>query len=66
MAATISDGAFDYLDAPVRRVAMAEVPMPYAKSLETAALPSEDDIIQAIYQTLDAIGHRRSKTGPHD
>ena len=66
VAATISDGAFDYLDAPVRRVAMAEVPMPYAKSLETAALPSEHDIIQAIYQTLDAPGHRRSKTGPHD
>jgi pyruvate dehydrogenase E1 component beta subunit len=66
VAATISDGAFDYLDAPVRRVAMAEVPMPYAKSLETAAMPSEDDIIRAIHQTLDAIGHRRSKTGPHD
>nr|WP_241984796.1 hypothetical protein [Cryobacterium adonitolivorans] len=29
MASTISDGAFDHLDAPVRRVAMAEVPMPY-------------------------------------
>jgi len=28
VAASISDGAFDYLDAPVRRVAMAEVPMP--------------------------------------
>ena len=66
VAATISDGAFDYLDAPVRRVAMAEVPMPYSKSLENAALPSEDDVIQAIYQTLEAIGHRRTKTGPHD
>jgi pyruvate dehydrogenase E1 component beta subunit len=66
VAATISDGAFDYLDAPVRRVAMAEVPMPYSKTLETAALPSENDIIQAIYQTLDAIGHRRTKAGPHD
>ena len=66
IAATISDGAFDYLDAPVRRVAMAEVPMPYAKSLESAAMPSEHDVIQAIYQTLDAIGHRRSKTSPHD
>jgi len=66
VAATISDGAFDYLDAPVRRVAMAEVPMPYSKTLETAALPSENDIIQAIYQTLDAIGHRRTKVGPHD
>ncbi|WP_338144952.1 transketolase C-terminal domain-containing protein [Cryobacterium adonitolivorans] len=29
IASTISDGAFDHLDAPVRRVAMAEVPMPY-------------------------------------
>jgi pyruvate dehydrogenase E1 component beta subunit len=59
LAATISDGAFDYLDAPVRRVAMAEVPMPYSKPLETAALPSEDDVIGAIRQTLDAVGHRR-------
>jgi pyruvate dehydrogenase E1 component beta subunit len=66
VAASISDGAFDYLDAPVRRVAMAEVPMPYSKSLENAALPSENDVIQAIYQTLEAIGHRRTKSGPHD
>ncbi|HEY5225086.1 MAG TPA: alpha-ketoacid dehydrogenase subunit beta [Microbacteriaceae bacterium] len=58
IAATISDGAFDYLDAPVRRVAMAEVPMPYSKPLETAALPSADDVIGAIRQTLDAVGHR--------
>ena len=32
---SIQEGAFDYLDAPVRRVAMAEVPLPYAKPLET-------------------------------
>lgn len=55
IAASISDGAFDWLDAPVRRVAMAEVPMPYAKSLETAALPSLDDAVQAIRETLDAV-----------
>ncbi|WP_166983793.1 alpha-ketoacid dehydrogenase subunit beta [Paramicrobacterium fandaimingii] len=59
IAASISDGAFDYLDAPVRRVAMAEVPLPYAKPLETAALPSADDVKNAIRQTLDAVGHRR-------
>jgi pyruvate dehydrogenase E1 component beta subunit len=58
LAASISDGAFDYLDAPVRRVAMAEVPMPYSKTLESAALPSRDDVIAAIRQTLDAVGHR--------
>jgi pyruvate dehydrogenase E1 component beta subunit len=63
VAASISDGAFDYLDAPVRRVAMAEVPLPYSKSLETAALPSVDDVIQAVYQTLDAVGNRRERIG---
>jgi len=67
IAATISDGAFDYLDAPVRRVAMAEVPMPYSKALESAALPSNDDVRNAIYQTLDAIGRRHHKMGQgHD
>ena len=65
VAATISDGAFDYLDAPVRRVAMAEVPLPYSKSLETAALPSVDDVINAVHQTLDAVGRRHQKVG-HD
>ncbi|MGN8049622.1 alpha-ketoacid dehydrogenase subunit beta [Curtobacterium sp. 22159] len=59
IAATISDGAFDWLDAPVRRVAMAEVPLPYAKSLETAALPSPDDAITAIRETLNAVARRR-------
>ena len=59
IAASISDGTFDYLDVPVRRVAMAEVPMPYAKPLETAALPSFDDVVNAIRETLDAVGRRR-------
>ncbi|WP_223628968.1 alpha-ketoacid dehydrogenase subunit beta [Microbacterium sp. EST19A] len=58
IAATISDGAFDWLDAPVRRVAMAEVPMPYAKTLETAALPSLDDAMSAIRETIDAVTRR--------
>ncbi len=38
VASRISSGCFDDLDAPVGRVGMAEVPMPYAKSLEDAAL----------------------------
>ncbi|XTZ17961.1 alpha-ketoacid dehydrogenase subunit beta [Micromonospora echinospora] len=59
IAATISDGAFDWLDAPVRRVAMAEIPLPYSKPLETAALPSAGDAITAIRQTLDAVARRR-------
>lgn len=59
IAASISDGAFDYLDAPVRRVAAAEVPLPYAKPLETAALPSAESLTTAVHQTLDAVGRRR-------
>ncbi|WP_337003293.1 MULTISPECIES: alpha-ketoacid dehydrogenase subunit beta [unclassified Microbacterium] len=59
IAASISDGAFDWLDAPVRRVAMAEVPMPYAKTLEQAALPTVDDAVTAIRETIDAVARRR-------
>lgn len=59
LAASISDGAFDYLDAPVRRVAAAEVPLPYAKPLERAALPSAESLTTAVHETLTAVGHRR-------
>lgn len=51
--ATIQEEAFDYLDAPILRVAAAEVPLPYAKVLERAALPSAQNLIDAIYQTLE-------------
>ncbi|NED58371.1 alpha-ketoacid dehydrogenase subunit beta, partial [Micromonospora aurantiaca] len=47
---------FDWLDAPVRRVAMAEVPLPYAKSLESAALPSAESLLTAVRDTLRATG----------
>lgn len=58
LAATIQEGAFDHLDAPVRRVAMAEVPLPYAKPLETAAMPSAESLTTAIHETLRAVGRR--------
>ena len=54
IAATIQEGAFDYLDAPVRRVAAAEVPLPYAKPLELAALPDAADLGKVIGEVLDA------------
>jgi pyruvate dehydrogenase E1 component beta subunit len=57
--ATIQEGAFDYLDAPVRRVASAEVPLPYSKPLETAALPAAGDLERAIRRCL---GESRSAT----
>jgi pyruvate dehydrogenase E1 component beta subunit len=48
IAATIQEDAFDYLDAPVKRVANVEVPLPYAKPLETAALTGAKQLIEAI------------------
>jgi len=50
--ATIVEGAFDMLDAPVERVTGADVPMPYARNLELLALPHEGDIIAAVRRTL--------------
>jgi pyruvate dehydrogenase E1 component beta subunit len=52
LAARISFACFDDLDAPVERVGMAEVPVPYAKDLENATLPNEDKILQAALATL--------------
>jgi pyruvate dehydrogenase E1 component beta subunit len=46
----IQRALFDELDAPVARVAQEEVPMPYNERLEEAVLPSEEKIVQAVYQ----------------
>jgi pyruvate dehydrogenase E1 component beta subunit len=54
IAASIAEGAFDHLDAPVRRVAAAEVPLPYSKPLESAALPDAAALTRVIHETLDA------------
>jgi pyruvate dehydrogenase E1 component beta subunit len=59
IASTIQEGAFDYLDAPVRRVAAAEVPLPYSKPLESAALPDAADLTRVVKQTLQATGYPR-------
>lgn len=45
---SIQEGAFDYLDAPIVRVAGADVPAPYARVLESAVYPSPDRIVEAI------------------
>jgi pyruvate dehydrogenase E1 component beta subunit len=47
LAALVLDQAFDWLDAPVRRVAGADLPMPYAANLERLALPQPEDIVAA-------------------
>ncbi|GER81903.1 MAG: alpha-ketoacid dehydrogenase subunit beta [Thermogemmatispora sp.] len=48
LAATLQEEAFDYLDAPIQRVAGAEVPLPYSKPLEQAALPSARQLVEAV------------------
>ncbi|HEX8843517.1 MAG TPA: pyruvate dehydrogenase complex E1 component subunit beta [Pyrinomonadaceae bacterium] len=48
ISAEIHERAFDYLDAPVRRLSGAEVPMPYAKNLEKLAIPDVNQIIKAV------------------
>ena len=47
IAAVVTEGAFDWLDAPVTRVTGKDVPMPYAANLEKLALPSVADVVAA-------------------
>jgi pyruvate dehydrogenase E1 component subunit beta len=53
LAALIQEQAFDDLDAPVQRVTGADVPMPYSKRLEQAAIPHEEHVISAAMATLE-------------
>ena len=48
ISAEIHERAFDYLDAPVRRVSGVDVPMPYAKNLEQLAIPDVAQIVAAV------------------
>ncbi|XP_021723029.1 pyruvate dehydrogenase E1 component subunit beta-1, mitochondrial-like [Chenopodium quinoa] len=44
---SVIEDSFDYLDAPIERIAGADVPMPYAPNLEKMALPQIEDIVRA-------------------
>ncbi len=55
IAAIVAEQAFDTLRAPVRRVAAADVPIPFSPPLEREVLPTEERVIAAIRSTL---GHR--------
>jgi pyruvate dehydrogenase E1 component beta subunit len=48
----IQEEAFDHLDAPIRRVTQADIPMPYAKNLENLAKPNADRVVEACNQVL--------------
>ena len=52
VAARIYEEAFDYVDAPIKRVAQKEVPLPYNRTLEQMALPQVEDVIQAVKEVL--------------
>ncbi len=47
LAAIIGEHAFEYLDAPIMRVASLDAPVPYAPPLETAFLPSVSKVVEA-------------------
>jgi pyruvate dehydrogenase E1 component beta subunit len=44
----VMENAFDYLDAPIKRISTVDAPMPYARNLEVAALPSVEKIVAAV------------------
>jgi len=52
IAARIYEEAFDYVDAPIKRVAQKEVPLPYNRRLEQLALPQVEDIVSAVREVL--------------
>eukprot|EP00003_Mantamonas_plastica_P001374 TRINITY_DN1098_c0_g1_i1.p4 TRINITY_DN1098_c0_g1~~TRINITY_DN1098_c0_g1_i1.p4 ORF type:complete len:151 (-),score=63.90 TRINITY_DN1098_c0_g1_i1:94-546(-) len=47
-AVVMESDAFDYLDAPIERVSGADIPMPYATSLEQAAIPQPHNVVNAV------------------
>ncbi len=52
ISARIYEQAFDYVDAPIKRVAQKEVPLPYNRTLEQSAIPNADDVVAAVKEVL--------------
>jgi pyruvate dehydrogenase E1 component beta subunit len=52
VATRIYEEAFDYVDAPIQRVAQKEVPLPYNRTLEQLALPQIEDILKSVREVL--------------
>jgi len=50
--AQVQEKAFDYLDAPIKRVAQADVPAPYSGELERSALPDAQKVVTAVKEIL--------------
>ncbi len=52
VATHLYEACFDWLDAPIARVNSADVPMPYARNLEQAAIPQASDVVAAVHAAL--------------
>jgi 2-oxoisovalerate dehydrogenase E1 component beta subunit len=48
IAATIAEDAFEYLDAPIKRVAAPDTPVPFSPPLEKAFIPQVDDVVAGL------------------
>ncbi|MDM8554640.1 alpha-ketoacid dehydrogenase subunit beta [Desulfococcaceae bacterium HSG7] len=53
IAALVAEKAFDYLDAPILRVAAPFCPVPFSQPLEQAFIPSEEEIIDAVKKVME-------------
>lgn len=53
IAAFINENAFEYLDAPVRRLGACDTPVPYAPTLETEFLPGKDKVLKNLKELLE-------------
>src|SRR5439155_13860662 len=52
LTAGVQERCFDYLDAPIRRLGGAQVPMPYSLGLEKASIPTSEDIKRLVRVSL--------------
>ncbi|MCY3798618.1 MAG: alpha-ketoacid dehydrogenase subunit beta [Chloroflexi bacterium] len=52
VAANLQENMFDYMDAPIKRVAAEDVPLPYSKDIELLALPNAQKVVDAVKEIL--------------
>lgn len=52
IAAQLQEAAFDYMDAPIKRVSAMDVPLPYAREIELMALPNAQKVVDAVKEVL--------------
>ena len=52
IAANLQEHMFDFMDAPIKRVAAVDVPLPYSKDIELLALPNAQKVVDAVKEIL--------------